>query len=212
MTCSLVQRIPKFYPAANEIIIEKITRYIALILHWNTKIRLVGFQNSQDLFEQGIADALLALPQIPDHGNLLDVGTGAGLPGMVFAILRPQQKIILVDSNAKKTSFLWKAKADLQLTNVEIHCARAETLKLTESPAMIIAKAFADLSSYLETIQPIVVENTTIFALKGPQYYQELAAIPEGFVCEKVVDLTHLDLKQSTYLLQLRGLQNRHVD
>jgi 16S rRNA (guanine527-N7)-methyltransferase len=121
-------------------------------------------------------------------GRWLDVGCGAGLPGMVLAIAQPDWQFSLLDSNSKKTSFVQQAIIELGLPNVSVHCARVEEWQPQERFDGIISRAFAELSNFLRSTRHLITEHGRWVAMKGlPE--QELEGVPDGCRVERVIPL-----------------------
>lgn len=114
--------------------IYDLVRYADLVLSWNKKMNLTGATSLHEFVELHVADSLAALNLMAEEGGVIDVGSGAGLPGLVWAIARPKLMVVLVESLQKRSSFLEKAKAELILNNVQIFPKRFETVKETELP------------------------------------------------------------------------------
>lgn len=147
--------------------------YFKEILRWNSNKRLVGY-DEHHLLTEGICDSLSVLPYL-EETTWVDVGSGAGLPGLVLAIVRPEWTVHLVDSSHKKTSFLWQMKATLALPQVFIHSSRIEKVTIPQKSCGIIAKAFAPIPRLLEALEPLSQgKQVAVYAMKGPKYEQEL--------------------------------------
>lgn len=123
---------------------ERLLRYIALLDKWNKAYNLTAIRDPEEMISRHILDSLSILPHIKGE-TLLDVGTGAGLPGIPLAIVAPSLQVTLLDSNSKKTRFLQQAKAELGLDNVMVEHGRVEQVALPMQFDTVTARAFASM-------------------------------------------------------------------
>lgn len=124
-------------------------RYIELLLHAQQQTNLTGFSTPRQFVESLFVDSLQILRVRKPDISMLDIGTGAGFPGIPIKILCPETKIILVEPRTKRYAFLRLVERELGLTLLQIHKCRAESLALQETPQMVISKAFAPLPEWL---------------------------------------------------------------
>jgi 16S rRNA (guanine527-N7)-methyltransferase len=118
----------------------------------------------------------------------LDVGCGAGLPGVVLAIACPNLQFTLLDSNSKKTGFVQQTLIEIGLDNVKVCCARAEEFKVQEKFDGIVSRAFTDLGGFMRVTRHLLAPQGGWLAMKGmPQ--QELAGVPDDCVVDRVIQL-----------------------
>ena len=104
----------------------RLSAYLALLAKWNRVHNLTAVREPEQMVALHLLDSLAILPQLGSALSLLDVGTGAGLPGIPIAIARPDVTVTLLDSSHKKAAFLAQAKAELGLANVQVVCERVE--------------------------------------------------------------------------------------
>jgi len=124
--------------------------YQQLLLKWNQKINLIGQGTESDFRRRHIDDSLQVCEYIPKTAKTLaDFGSGAGLPGLIIAIAKPEIQAHLIESDSRKCAFLQEAKAQLQLPNIVIHNDRVEKIRDLK-PDIITARAFSDLKTFLE--------------------------------------------------------------
>src|SRR5690606_24456480 len=121
--------------------------------------------------------------------NVLDVGAGGGLPGIVLAIARPEMHVTPVDTVQKKTAFVMQVKAELGLANVTVHHARVEQLKVTQKFDVITSRAFAELSDFVKWSGHLLEEGGQFIALKGVHPTAEIARLPAGWKVSEVAAL-----------------------
>lgn len=165
----------------------KLLDYLALLHKWNKVYNLTAIRDPQQMVSNHLLDSLAVMPHLW-AGRWLDVGCGAGLPGLVLAVARPGWQFTLLDSNSKKTSFVQQAVIELCLRNVSVHCARVEEWQPFERFDGIISRAFSELGDFLRCTRHLVAQQGRWVAMKGaPQ--QELAGVPDGCRVERVIPL-----------------------
>ena len=162
-------------------------RFLVLLQKWNKVYNLTAIRDPQQMVSHHLLDSLAVLPHLWPR-RWLDVGCGAGLPGLVLAISKPEWQFSLLDSNSKKTGFVQQAIIELELHNVAVHCARAEDWQSAEKFDGIISRAFTELGSFLRCTRHLVAQHGRWAAMKGmPE--QELAGMPEGCRVERIIPL-----------------------
>ncbi|MDD5383689.1 MAG: 16S rRNA (guanine(527)-N(7))-methyltransferase RsmG [Gallionella sp.] len=165
----------------------KLLDYLALLHKWNKVYNLTAIRDPQQMVSNHLLDSLAVMPHLW-AGRWLDVGCGAGLPGLVLAVAQPDWQFTLLDSNGKKTSFVQQAVIELGLRNVSVHCARVEEWQQVELFDGIISRAFSELGEFLRCTRHLVAQQGRWVAMKGaPQ--QELAGVPDGCRVERVIPL-----------------------
>ncbi len=173
--------------------------YIALLDKWNKAYNLTAVRNPQAMLVQHIFDSLSVFPYV-NATKCLDVGAGAGLPGLVLAIAKPEQHWTLVDSNNKKTRFMQQVAIELGLKNIEVLQARVESLSI--NPKLIISRAFASLSDYVSLCESLIEEDTELLAMKSQALEQELQDLGNNFQYE-IINLSYPEQDASRYLVKL---------
>ena len=149
----------------------KIANYQDLILFWSGRINLVSKGDRGAIVENHILDSLGPYELIPTRGSLIDFGTGAGLPGIPLALIRPELRVTLVESVHKKILFLRAAKAELGLENVEIAEGRLEELELPRIFDVATLRALPRWESYIKRIEEIVKPGGKIIYYKQRGIY-----------------------------------------
>lgn len=172
----------------------KLSAYAALLRQWNTKINLVAPSTLAALEERHITDSAQLAPLLPTQScQVLDVGSGAGLPGLILAILAPQHHYTLAERDQRKAAFLRTAAHTLNLTNVHVHSAdvsalsafNPSTLQSFNPPYDVITcRAWAELKDILALTSPLLAKNGHWLLLKGQALDAELKA------CETLFHLT----------------------
>ncbi len=158
---------------------EQFIQLTELLIRWNKKINLTSITKPDEVVNKHILDSLSLLQHV--HGrNLLDVGTGAGFPGVPLAMMLPDVEFTLLDSNHKKITFIMHVVAKLGLNNLKATHSRIQDLK-TEMPfSSITARAFADLNDLLKWLPNVYDSNTKILAMKGKMPESEIESLREG--------------------------------
>lgn len=189
--------------------------YAALIIAWNERVNLTSITDPDQIRIKHFLDSLsvLSLPNLPDHAHVIDVGTGAGLPGLALKIVRPDWRITLIDATGKKITFLREVIAELKLEGITAEQIRAEdagqNLAHREQYDVVLARAVARLPILAEYLLPLCKVGGLCVAMKGETAQVEAAdaefAIRTlGGQLERlqVVELPEVDEKH--YLVGLR--------
>jgi len=181
---------------------QKLLDYLALLHKWNKTYNLTAVRQPEQMVIYHLLDSLAVLPFLWER-KWLDVGCGAGLPGLVLAILKPEWAFTLIDSNSKKTSFVAQAIIELGLKNVEVVCGRVEDLSVLDKYDGIISRAFADTSDFVVQTRHLLAVDGGWAAMKGiPD--AELTRLPLWVKVEKVLQLNVPDLPAARSLVVLR--------
>jgi 16S rRNA (guanine527-N7)-methyltransferase len=160
--------------------LELLLRFIALIEKWNKAYNLTAVRNKEEMARLHILDSLAILPHLRGK-RLLDIGTGAGLPGIPLAIFRPDMEFILLDSNAKKTRFVQQAILELKLKNVSVLHSRVEDYQPLELFDSVISRAFTNLHDMVKLTQHLLADNGVLLAMKGQQPIDELVTLTQPY-------------------------------
>jgi 16S rRNA (guanine527-N7)-methyltransferase len=165
----------------------KLQQYVELLAKWNKVYNLTSVRDPNEMVSRHIIDSLSILPFL-EGDSLLDVGTGAGLPGIPIAIAFPNIAVTLLDTNSKKTRFLQQVKADLGLENVTVVHARVEEATLPKF-SMVTARAFATIKDIIDLTGQHCDDAGSLLLMKGIRPDDELATIGRGFSLRDVVTL-----------------------
>lgn len=172
---------------------EKLARFSSLLLRWNNAYNLTSIKNPEDVVRLHIADSLTLVQHFSDLvgevKNVLDVGSGGGLPAIPLAIMRHDLQITMVDTVQKKTIFQKQACVTCRLSNVEPIHARIETLK-GKTFEVVTSRAFASLKDMVELTRDVLSEDGRWLAMKGKFPDQEIAELPSDIEVEKKLLLT----------------------
>ena len=155
---------------------QKLLAYLALLQKWNKVYNLTAIRDPQQMVSHHLLDSLAVLPHLWP-GRWLDVGCGAGLPGLVLAAVRPEWSFAMLDSNSKKTSFVQQAAIEMGLQNVSVHCARVEDFAPLQLFDGIISRAFAEAVDFVTLTRHLLASDGRWAAMKGAPA-QELMRLP----------------------------------
>jgi 16S rRNA (guanine527-N7)-methyltransferase len=187
--------------ALSEAQLGQLIDYLALLAKWNAVYNLTAVRDPAQMVTQHLLDSLAAVPAFAGAKNVLDVGAGGGLPGMVLAIARPDLRVSLIDTVHKKTAFLTQAKAELGLAKVTIHTARVEQLQVPEKFDVITSRAFAELNDFVTWSGHLLKEGGRFIALKGVKPDEEIARLPAGWKVSGVQPLNVPGLQAERHLV-----------
>jgi len=167
--------------------LDALMNYLGLLQKWNKAYNLTAIREPERMVNLHLLDSLAVHPFVLDADNIIDVGTGPGLPGIVLAIMNPHKSFTLLDSNGKKTRFLFQARTALNLSNVTIVNDRVEAYHPSEPFDMIVSRAFASLADMTGWCRHLRAENGSFLAMKGQYPADEIRAIADEFqVAESV--------------------------
>jgi len=167
---------------------QRMLEYLELVGKWNKTYNLTAIREQDRMLTHHLLDSLAVLPHVKGP-RVLDVGSGAGFPGIPLALARPDWRFTLLDSSHKKTVFLRQAVIELKLTNVEVVCARVENWTDSRPFDAVISRAFSDLPEFLTLAGRLCAGNGVVIAMKGIYPHDELAQLPANFRLREVVSL-----------------------
>ena len=186
----------------NEEMLSSLLGYIDLLKKWNSAYNLLGSNELPLLVSRHILDSLSVAPYM--EGNLIaDIGAGAGLPGIPLAILNPEKQFVLIDSNGKKTRFMFQAKTQLGLNNITIENCRVEHYQSIQQIDMVMCRAFSTLADALTMLQPIFSDECKLLAMKGHYPEDEIARLPDGFELSKSIKLNVPGSESQRHLIEV---------
>lgn len=155
---------------------QKLLDYLALLQKWNQVHNLTAVRDPEEMVTLHLLDSLSVMPYIQGE-NLLDVGSGAGLPGIPLAICKPELQVTVLDSSHKKTSFMRQAKAELGIPNLQVVCSRVEAYLPDQPFDTVISRAFSDLAEFMQLTRHLGQSDAQWLAMKGVYPFEELAQI-----------------------------------
>lgn len=174
---------------------HKLMLYLDKLLFWNKAYNLTAIKQPKEALIKHILDCLAILPHLKS-GKLLDIGTGAGLPGVVIAICEPNREVTVLDSNQKKIRFIRQSVSELKLTNVTPVASRIENFVPQEHEKfeVITSRAFASLTDFVEAAEPRLAQDGWLQAMKGliPEPEDINALVDEWQIDHIALDVPHL--------------------
>lgn len=174
---------------------HKLMLYLDKLLFWNKAYNLTAIKQPKEALIKHIIDCLAILPHLKS-GKLLDIGTGAGLPGVVIAICEPNREVTVLDSNQKKIRFIRQSVSELKLTNVTPVASRIENFVPQEHEKfeVITSRAFASLTDFVEAAEPRLAQDGWLQAMKGliPEPEDINALVDEWQIDHIALDVPHL--------------------
>ena len=172
---------------------------------WNRSFNLTAVRDPLAMVDRHLLDSLALLPFIPESGvSILDVGSGAGLPGVPLAIMRRGNSVDLLDSNGKKTRFLFQVKTALSLANMAVRHARAEDWAPDNTYHVVVSRAFASLPDMVSCCAHLCDRNSRLLAMKGQVPSEELEALGPEVRVLAVHSLQVPGLVEDRHLVELQ--------
>ena len=158
---------------------QQLLQYLQLLQRWNRVYNLTSVREPERMLSLHLADCLALLPALDRRAprRLLDIGSGAGLPGLVLAVMRPHWQLVLVEAVQKKCAFLRQAVATLHLRNVEVAHGRIEQLQLPPADC-IVSRALGELAELARISEHVLAPGGAWAAMKGQLPRDELRALP----------------------------------
>lgn len=184
---------------------DQLASYLDLMVKWNRVYNLTAIQDEARLVSHHVLDSLAVVSHLPD-GSIVDVGSGAGLPGIPIAISCPGRAVILLDSNHKKGAFLKQAVAELGLMTAQVVTQRAENYRPAELFKTVISRAFSDLADFVKLAGHLCAADGVLIAMKGLRPDEEMARVPPSWKVEKAVSLEIAQLEASRHLVFMSPL------
>ena len=168
---------------------QKLLAYIALLSKWNKVYNLTAIRDPRDMVGLHILDSLALVPHLNGGHNILDVGSGGGLPGICVAIAAPALEITMLDSLQKKTTFIRQAIGELGLKNANVVCERVEKYLPKQKFDIVTSRAFATLADFVIGAQHLVAPGGKMIAMKGVYPHDEIAGLPKTHKATEIIEL-----------------------
>ncbi|NIB39488.1 16S rRNA (guanine(527)-N(7))-methyltransferase RsmG [Pseudomaricurvus alkylphenolicus] len=159
---------------------DQLLAYLKLFDKWNRTYNLSAIRDIEQMLGRHLLDSLSVVPYISGR-RLIDVGTGGGLPGIPLAIMFPERSFTLLDSNGKKTRFLFQVKTELNLANVDVVNTRVERFQPPELFDGVISRAFASLEDMVTGCHHLLDPGGVFYAMKGIYPNDELSALEKSY-------------------------------
>ncbi len=185
---------------------EQLADYLLLLDKWNARINLTAIRDLPSMVTHHVLDSLAIVPELAQvaHGRRLriaDVGTGAGLPGLVLAVAQPEWQLTCIDAVAKKIAFVQQAIGALQLANARAVASRVQDIG--ETFDVVTSRAYAALDEIIDSCQHLVAPGGVIAAMKGPRVDQEAQALPAPWRLAANIPLAVPGLNEQRFLAVL---------
>ena len=156
---------------------QKLLAYLALLHKWNKVYNLTAVRDPLEMVTLHLLDSLSVLPYV-NSNNILDVGSGGGLPGIVLAICKPELQVTTIDTVQKKVIFMRQVKGELGLDNLTPVHARVENFKPDAPFEIVISRAFSEIALFVQLTKHLIAENGHWLAMKGIMPADELEGLP----------------------------------
>lgn len=182
--------------------IEQLLMYKELLIKWNKTFSLTAITNEIDIINLHIMDGLTIVPEFSIANNILDVGSGMGIPAIILAIMYPDKKVYALDSNHKKAAFLLQVKIQLKLANLFVINKRVESYELFEGFSVITSRAFSDLKLFTNLTEHLLSENGFYLAMKSISGVEEARLVENDYVVD-VISLKIPNIDANRFLIKL---------
>jgi len=187
---------------ATEEVVRKLYDFVNLLFKWNKAYNLTAVRDFNQMFPSHIWDSLVVSPFLEGR-SCLDIGTGAGPPGIPLAILNPDIRFVLLDSNGKKTRFVQQAKTELGMENVEVVHSRIENYQPGFEFDCLISRAVDTISGLIKPASHLFHPKNVFLFLKSREVSEELELLSDEYG-KKLVQLNVPDLEAERFLIQVR--------
>jgi len=174
--------------------------YLALLQKWNRTYNLTAVREPSKMVAHHLLDSLAVAPYVTAR-TILDVGSGAGLPGIPLALALPHASVTLLESNHKKAAFLQQAKIELKLDSIAVVNERVEAWRPGETFEMVISRAFSDLAEFITLAGRHVASGGWLAAMKGIYPHEEIAQLPAGWRLHDAIELMVPGLRAQRHLI-----------
>ena len=179
---------------------RKLLDYLVLIEKWNRVYNLTAVRDPRQMLTQHVLDSLAVVPYVMSE-RLVDVGSGAGLPGIPLALALPGTRVTLIESNHKKSTFLNQALIELGLKNVDVVNSRVEAWDTPIRFDVVISRALSDLAEFVRLAGRLCAKGGVLAAMKGVYPFEELAQLPDGYRLNRVIALAVPDVAAERHLV-----------
>lgn len=206
LTLKLQQALPQLSGIAtadSDRFAARLALYLSELEKWNRAYNLTAVRDTAAMLPRHIYDSLSVLPQL-QGSRVLDVGTGAGLPGIPLAICQPGTRFTLLDSNGKKVRFLRHVTGMLALPNVDVVQARVETWTTALPFDTVLCRAFTSLADFVRSCAHLCAADGVLLAMKGKYPQDEIAALPSGWQLRSATSVQVHQLEGERHIVQLR--------
>jgi 16S rRNA (guanine527-N7)-methyltransferase len=183
--------------------LDKLLAFLSLLKKWNATFNLSGVSDIESMVSLHLLDSLAINPYLKGD-TFVDFGSGGGLPGIPLAILNPKKKFVLIDSNGKKTRFLFQVRTELCLDNVSVENCRIEHYQNKQQIDMVMCRAFSTLEDAVNKLQPLLSGNCSLLAMKGIYPEEEISNLPSGFEVSMITKLEVPGISSQRHVLEVK--------
>lgn len=184
----------------------KLVDYLFLLKKWNSAYNLTAIRDINSMLTHHLLDSLSVAAFLSGCHEILDVGSGAGLPGLVLAIAYPDKNISVVDTVQKKTVFMNQVKMELALDNVTVHSGRVEKLSVGRKFDAIVSRAFSSLQDFVSLSCHLLEENGKFYAMKGLIPSDEIGNLDSAWKIDRIEPLKVPQLNAKRHLIIIEGV------
>ncbi len=181
--------------------VSRLTSHLGLVEKWNAVHNLTAVRDPSKMVTQHVLDSLSIAAFLPHGALVLDVGSGAGFPGLTLAIARPDLRVMVMDSNQKKAGFLQHCIGALRIDNAAGVCARVERWIAPHPFQFIVSRALSELQEFVRLTRHVLAPGGRLFAMKGIYPHDEIARLPENVTVQGVEPLVVPGLDASRHLV-----------
>ncbi|NBR27416.1 MAG: 16S rRNA (guanine(527)-N(7))-methyltransferase RsmG [Betaproteobacteria bacterium] len=179
---------------------QRLLAYLELIAKWNRIHNLTAIRDIPTMVSAHLLDSLSVATRLTAQ-TVLDIGSGAGLPGIPLALIWPQSQVTVLDSNNKKTAFLQQAKIELGLDNLSVVCARSETWDPGHQFDLVISRAYSELAEFVKVATRLCKSGGVLAAMKGQKPDDEIAKLPAADKVRSIIALNVPGLNAERHLV-----------
>ena len=191
--------------------IKKLLSFLSMLERWNKTFNLTAIRDPLDMLKLHLLDRATMHQPIQLANRIIDVGSGAGLPGIPLAILNPEKQFTLLDSNGKKTRFIFQARSELALTNVKEVNSRVETYQPEIPFDMVITRAFSSLPKMLQQCDHLVSNEGVFLAMKGKKPDLELSQIQKEYMVSDLYKVMVPETEGERHLIEIKKITNEQL-
>lgn len=166
----------------------QLDQYLALLEKWSRVYNLTAIRERERMVTHHLLDSLAVVPHLRGT-RVLDVGSGAGLPGVPLAVVNPALEVTLLEANHKRSAFLNQAIGELRLANARVVTERVESWRTDARFDTIVSRAFADLAEFVRSSRHLLARGGIFAAMKGVNPFEEIERLPKGYAVVQVVKL-----------------------
>lgn len=188
----------------NDMQLIKLVDYLYMLKKWNSIYNLTAIRDINSMLTHHLLDSLSVVSFLSECHQILDVGSGAGFPGLVLAIVFPDKKISVVDTVRKKTIFMNQIKMELALNNVTVYTSRVENLTVESKFDGIISRAFSSLSDFVGRSSHLLKKNGKFYAMKGLIPIDEIGNLDSAWKIDRIepLNVPRLDAKRHLIVIE----------